>query len=152
MSAADGSEPIADDEFVYRRVPASVGFYNPISDRPVQWITFKPNERDVSGISVWRSKHVSPEDAARTHARPGKAYYVIRLKTRDLRRLGAEIAATPDEGGTGHASITNLSWSRYEGPEKNRVRELAQRIATLAGQEQVLGPFDVLNPQATECG
>lgn len=147
MDAIEGNESIANDEFIFRRVPARVDFYDPTSDRPVQWITFKPNPRDSSGISVWRGKHLSPEEAVRAHARPGKAYYLIRLTVRDLRHLGAEIAATPDEGGTGHASIANLSWSRYQGPERLSVLELAKRLATQACQSQALGPFQTPYPK-----
>jgi hypothetical protein len=141
MDTEDGGEKIADDEIVYRRVPAKLEYYVPANDRPVQWITFQPNRNDLSGISVWRAKHVRPDEAVQT-ARPGRSYYLIALNVSDLRRLGAEVVASPGEGGPGHASITSLSWSRYRGPQKKDVMELASRIAFEACQV-VLGPFHV---------
>ena len=146
MHGDEGSERIADDEIVYRRVPANVDFYVPASDRPVQWITFKPNPNDLFGISVWRAKFVSVEEAVNAGGHGGKEYYLIRLKVADLRRLGAELVATPEEGGHGHAAITTLSRDRYQGPDKNLVRELADRIARELCHS-VLGPFRVPAPE-----
>ena len=150
MDTEDGGDRIADDEIVYRRVPANVDFYDPVSDRPVQWITFQPNRNDLSGISVWRAKSVQPDEAVQT-ARRGKSYYLIALKVSDLRRLGAEVVASPEKEGFGHATITSLSWTRYRGDQKNDVKELAMRIA-IEASKNVLGPFHVPNAESNDTG
>ena len=150
MDTLDAGDRIADDEIVYRRVPALLAFYNPDSDRPVLWISFQPNRNDLSGISVWRAKSVQPDEAVQT-ARRGKSYYLIALKVSDLRRLGAEVVASPEEEGVGHATITSLSWNRYRGSQKKDVMELASRIAFEASGV-VLGPFHVPDAESNDTG
>jgi len=70
MDTEEGGDWITDDEIVYRRVLARSDYCVPNSDRPIQWIAYKPSKRDSSGISVWRAKHVQPDQAIRT-AKPG---------------------------------------------------------------------------------
>lgn len=141
MQEGDGSERIADNEIIYRRLPSNAEYYDPACNPPIQWIAFKPNEHDSTGISVWRAKSLSRAEAATLNARRGKSYYLVAIKVAELRRLGAEIESTPVEGGAGHASIVSLSWRRYQS-EKNAVMELAQRLARDAHYE-VHGPFHV---------
>ena len=138
--ALEGTEPIAHDEILYRRLPANIDYYDSDSDLPVQWIAFKPNQRDSSGISVWRAKYLTPEDVARMNTRPGKSYYLVAVTAAELRRLGATVVPTPSEGDVGHASVSSLSWERYRGPQKHEVMELAKRIAD-DGKYEVIGPF-----------
>lgn len=134
---ADGHEPIADDETLYRRIPEfPESHYQPDSDRPLAWVAFRPNERDVDGLSVWRAKYVTLEQAA--SGRSGKSYYVVLLKAGELRELGCVVVPTPDVG-TGHASITNMSSNSYA-ENKNDVRNMAERIAA-AFASHVEGPF-----------
>lgn len=150
MDTEDGGDRIADDEIVYRRVLARSDYCIPDSDRPIQWIAYKPSERDSSGISVWRAKYVQPDQAIRT-AKSGRSYYLIALKVRDLRQLGAKVVASPEEGGFGHATITSLSWNRYRGSQKKDVMELASRIAFEASGV-VLGPFHVPDAESNDTG
>ena len=63
MSIGDGTEPIADDEIVYRRVSESSGWFDPTRDL-VAWEAFRPNAKDTNGISVWRAKHKSASTVA----------------------------------------------------------------------------------------
>jgi len=127
MPAPDGREPIEDDEIVFRRVPNNIDWYNPESQRPVAWVTFRPNPKDTDGISVWRAKYKSPEEVAAIHARLGRQYWVLALKTSQLRNAGITIAPTPDLGGPGHASLTNMRSSDYA-QNRNTVKNIAEDI------------------------
>ncbi len=134
MAAADGNEPIADDEILYRRI--FYDYYQPGSDRPVSWVAFRPTEHDGDGLSVWRAKYVTLAKAGA--GRPGKSYFVAVLHAEDLRRLGCDLMPTPDSG-RGHASITNMSWRAYA-ESKNTVRSLSEMIAAQC-TDRVEGPF-----------
>lgn len=136
MITGDGSEPITDDEIVFRRVSEVSGYYKPESDRPVSWVAFRPNRNDHTGLSVWREKYKSAEEAASHQARPGTRYYVLALNVGRLRSIGVEVLPTVDEGGTGHASLCNLNTTA----EKNSVREFANAIAGSL-IERIHGPF-----------
>ena len=72
MSPGDGSEPVADDEIVFRRVTEKSGWYNPESERQFAWEAFRPNANDVRGLSAWREKYKKAEPAATVRAYPGK--------------------------------------------------------------------------------
>lgn len=138
-SIDDAYEQVADDEIVYRTVSDRSGWYDPDSDSPIAWETFRPNKRDLDGLSVWRAKYKSPEQAALQHARQDRRYYVVAMRVGDLRRIGVEVAATSAADEPGHASLTTLSTATYR-EEKNRIRGLAQRIATEL-VDTVHGPF-----------
>jgi hypothetical protein len=103
----DGTEPIASEELLYRRVPASTGWYSPesgiLSDQ-----AFAPHKvQDVTGLSVSRDKYKSPDQAAR--GRPGKSYYVAVLRAGDLRAKGIEVVPRPQPGDPGHAELPDLN-------------------------------------------
>lgn len=139
MSSGDGSDPITDDEVVFRRVSEQSGHYDSSLSRPVRWQAFKPNESDRSGISVWRAKYITARDTAATNARPDRRYYILVLAASRLRAAGVEVRPTPEEGGPGHASLVNINFDDYE-CDKDRIRELLNTIAeTLI--ERVEGPF-----------
>ena len=139
VSLDDGHEQVADDEIVYRTVSDRSGWYDPDSDNPIAWVTFRPNKRDLDGLSVWRAKYKSPEQAALQHAQQDRRYYVLAIRVGDLRRIGVEVAATPAADEPGHASLTTLSAATYR-EDKNRIRGFAQRIAT-EFVHAVHGPF-----------
>src|SRR5688572_16621900 len=99
---ADQSAPVADDEFVYRRVPHS--FYRQGLQPPVQAFAFRPNANDVTGLSVFRAGFLRPEDTlANVDPARRNDYYVVRLAVADLRALGVTVVADPDPNGpAGH--------------------------------------------------
>jgi len=103
MGAADGTEPIDDEELLYRRIPKSQGWYDPALPCPVSPEAFGPQKHDEKGISVWRAKYRTLKEAAQ--GRPGKTYYVAVFRAGDLKEKGIEVTPTPHEGGPGHASI-----------------------------------------------
>jgi hypothetical protein len=139
MSPGDGSEPIADDEVVFRRISDRSGWYNPSLDRPVAWEAFRPNENDVRGLSVWRAKYISAPEAAARGARPGRRYFVLRMRVGRLRTAGVQVEPSPAEGGPGHATLANLTASAYR-DRRDAIREVAEQIATSL-IESVDGPF-----------
>lgn len=112
---ADGTEPIADEEILYRRVPASTGWYSPesgsLSDQ-----AFAPHKvRDATGISVSRDKYKSPEHAAR--GQPGKSYYVVVLRAGDLRAKGIAVVPRPSPDDPGHAELPDLNSGNVKADE-----------------------------------
>ena len=52
--------PVADDEFVLRRVAAA--YYDPTLPVPVQRDAFLPWPRDITGLSVFRERYIRPEE------------------------------------------------------------------------------------------
>ncbi len=135
MRVNDGTEPISDDELLYRRV-ATV-WYPPLNAR-----VFAPHQKnDATGLSVSRAKYKSIEDAGRGQA--GKSYYVAILRAGDLRT--AQIAAVPRpiSGDPGHAELPDLN-------SANRKDERTQELQRLLVQLtlRVEGPFEAVPPVA----
>ena len=121
MSSPDESDPIADDEILYRRVPVSKEW---IDEHGVSAEAFAPRKDDLTGLSVYRQRFLTLEDAARGASKQG--YYVIELRAGDLRNAGIDIVATPLEGVRGHAEIPGL---KYENPASNESLEIRQIVA-----------------------
>ncbi len=139
MPLADGTDTIADDEILYRRIPASMDWYDPASDRSVAPDAFRPrkNEDTIAkkGISLSRAKFVTLDEAAR--GRPGKRYFVAVLLASDLAQNGIEVVTTPEFGGPGHASIPALNYAdRRTDRVMDMKRLLAERLCL-----RVEGPF-----------
>lgn len=147
MAGVGETSPIADDEIVLRRVSETSGYYDPESDRPFAWVAFRPNEKDVRGLSVWRERYKTPEQAAGINARPGRRYFIFKLNVGVLREAGVIVEPSTDEGGAGHASLVNLNPRRYA-EDKNAVQELARTIAEELVEcvEGPFGPFEIKDP------
>ncbi len=134
-----GSDPIEDDEFLYRRVPASMDWYDANSDdlRPE---AFGPHKtRDNTGLSVTRANRKSIKEAAR--GQPGKSYYVAIFRAGSLREQGIEVVPRPnlpnDEYDPAHAELPELnSGTRKESQTLQWQRVLAEELT-----ERVEGPF-----------
>jgi len=124
----DGTEPIADDELLFRRVPRA--WYPPLSPQ-----AFAPHRtNDITGLSIARAKYKSIEDAA--YGQPGKSYYVAVLQASDLRASQIEIAARPIEGDPGHAELPALNSADRK---SDRTQELQHLLVQLT--LRVEGPF-----------
>ena len=124
-------EPIADDELLYRRVPAM--WYDPtlgLSDN-----AFSPRKDDMTGISVSRAKYKTEEEAARGF---GRCYYLAVMRAGDLRKHGIEIVPRPEPGDPGHSELTNLNASNRKATETiERQNLLANKLCL-----KILGPFE----------
>jgi hypothetical protein len=108
MTEPPGSEPLLDDELLYRRIPASTSWYDPKRTPPLQPEAFRPNRNDQTGISLARAKYKTTQQAAL--GRAGKQYYVAVLRAGDIRAAGMEVAAQPLPDDPGHAQITSLTY------------------------------------------
>lgn len=58
-------DPVSDDELLYRRVPISQGWIN---EHGVSMNAFKPRPDEDTGISVYRTRFLTIEDAAKGSA------------------------------------------------------------------------------------
>jgi hypothetical protein len=124
-------EPIADDELLYRRVPAM--WYEPtlgLSDN-----AFSPREDDITGLSVSRAKYKTEEEAARGF---GKCYYLAVLRAGDLREMGIEVEPRPLPGDPGHSELPGLN------ADNRKTSETLERKNLLAGRLclEVRGPYE----------
>lgn len=79
---ADGTEPVADHELLYRRIPAASGFYDAQVDPNPSSLAFRPTKSDTTGLSLSRAKYKSVEETGR--GREGKRYFVAVLRAGDL--------------------------------------------------------------------
>ena len=139
MACPGGTDPIANDEILYRRIPVSQGWYDATLEHPVLAQAFTPTRHDSTGISLWRAKYRSLREAAQG---PGKSYYVAVLRVGDLRANGIEVVSTTEEGGPGHVSIPALN---YADRRTDGVKETARLIATRLCRS-VEGPFQTAEP------
>jgi hypothetical protein len=135
MSAPQGTEPIADDEVLYRRIPASQGWYAPGTTPPLSEAAFGPTKHDSTGISVSRAKYKTLEEAA--CGREGKRYYVAVLRAGDLRAQGIEVIPRPLEGDPGHGEIPGLTYDNRKSDQALEWKVLLAHQLCL----RVEGPF-----------
>jgi hypothetical protein len=129
----EGSEPLADEERVFRRVPDNDQFIEDFVARIPSPSAFRPHpERDKDGLSLLREKYVrSPEAAA---ARPGKSTYLARLRVGDVRGIGLDVI--PDPPPPEHCNVPRLNArTAKESWALEAQKTLAHRLSTL------LGPF-----------
>jgi hypothetical protein len=131
----DGTEPIDDDEFLYRRIPVSQNWYDPTVDSRPSPEAFRPTQFDNTGLSLSRNIYKSIEDAARGMV--GKKYYIAVLRVGDLRAEGIPMEPRSKPGDPGHAEIPGLTY-------ENRRTDGAVEWKTLFAQKlclRVEGPF-----------
>jgi hypothetical protein len=135
MVLPDESDPIAEDELLYRRIPAALNLYDPHTAPQLLPDTFRPNQNDDTGLSVYRAKYKTIEEAAR--GRKGGGYYVAILRAGDLRIQGIDVVPRPIPGDPGHAEIPGLTY-------QNRKSDQALEWKVLLAQQlclRVEGPF-----------
>jgi hypothetical protein len=127
----DERDPVEDGEFVYRRIHQNAVDLQ--AQTAIQIPSFRPNQNDVSGLSVFRAAFVQPaETLSRIDPNRAKEYYVVRLSVRDLRNLGLTVIPDPDSAGPlGHALIPELSWKTYIA-DKLRWKPILVQLAKLA--------------------
>jgi hypothetical protein len=132
----DGTEPIDNDELLYRRFPLAAGYYVLGPDPTPSPNAFNPRRDDETGISVSRAKYATPEQAAQNPR--GKPYYIAVLRAGDLRAQGIEVVPRPLPDQPGHAEMPSL---KYDQNGRSDTVEEAKKL--LAGKlcREVLGPF-----------
>jgi hypothetical protein len=134
-----GSELIEDSEFLYRRVPASTGWYHQATG-VLKAEAFGPHRtQDITGLSVARAKYKSLEEAAR--GRPGKSYLVAVLRAGDLRQRGIEVVPRPElpdgHHDPAHAELPDLNSETRKANQTLEWQRLLAEELTL----RVEGPF-----------
>jgi hypothetical protein len=136
---ANGLDPIADDEILYRRVPAN--WFDATSHRPLDQ-AFAPNkDRDITGLSLSRAKYKTVQEAAL--GQPGKTYYVAVLRASDVKQIGMAIEPRPTPNDPGHSEFPDL---RADNRKDGVTLERQQRLVELClGIE---GPF--ITPPAAQ--
>lgn len=140
----DGTEPVDQNERIYRRVHAGTGYYKP--DKPLSPKAFKPLSQDTDGISVTRARYVNaPQDAAALGT-VGKSYYVLEQRAGDLMGVGLTIKPSPQApDDVGHAVIPELNISKGENdPTLLETMERAKNVSFI-----VHGPFPGTKPPPT---
>ncbi|MGI8980251.1 MAG: hypothetical protein ACR2FY_13580 [Pirellulaceae bacterium] len=133
---SNGLDPIADDEFLYRRVPASAQpqLFDPVQQE-LNDQAFAPSKtRDVSGLSVSRAKYKAIEEAGQ--GRPGKSYYVAVLRAGDLRQHGIVVEPRPKVNDPGHAELPQLNAENYKDSDTLERQRLLVSLCL-----RVEGPF-----------
>lgn len=139
MAEPAGTEPIDDAELIYRRIPVSMGWY---ANGQLSPEAFDPRPDETTGISVYRGKYKSIEEAAKGKSKKG--YFVAVFRVCDLQNRGIEVVPRPihpedpesPEYDPGHAEIPALTaQSRGSTPAE----EAKLSMATLA--IEVKGPF-----------
>ena len=129
----DGTEPIADDELLYRRIPESLNWYDPELNAPPSPHAFRPNsQHDLTGLSMWRAKYTTPEECARNDR--SRRYYIAVLRTGDLRKHNIEVVARLSEDRPGHVELPSL-----RSDNRKQTEDIQLRLAELC--LEVMGPF-----------
>jgi len=134
----DESDPIDGEEVLYRRIPASQGWYDEAT-KELNSAAFHPNRNDETGISIVRGKYKTVKQAAM--GRTGKKYYVAVLKASDLAQQGITVASRPElpDGkiDKAHAELPELNKDNRRSDEVASLEEiLAQKLT-----REVLGPY-----------
>lgn len=133
-------EPVADDELLYRRVPASMNWYDPATSQ-LSSQAFAPHKtRDATGISVTRGKYKTLEETGR--GRPGKSYYVACLNAGKLKQVGITVEPrphVPDGYDLAHAELPGLNSSNRKAAQ---TLELQRVLVSLC--DRIDGPYETL--------
>lgn len=133
MPAHDGTESVADDELLYRRIPVSTGWYSKGTLSPE---AFDPRKEETTGISLYRAKYKSIEEAAKGKSKSG--YYVAVFRAGDLRQNGIDVVPRPSPDDPGHGELPGLTCHNRLEPETQQRKLL---LTTLP--QSVEGPFFV---------
>jgi len=133
---------IGDDEFLYRKVPVSEGWYDS-DQKELKPKALNPRPDDTRGISLDRAQSSShPEFRSVEQAAKGRSpagYYVAIFNVGDLRSHGFTVKADPLEENPGHALLENLTYENRKGSQsREKMVQLAHQLVV-----RVEGPFHV---------
>jgi len=131
---------IGDDEFLYRKVPVSQEWYNPVK-KELKPKALNPRPIDTEGISLDRAKSRShPEFRSIEQAAKGpsaKGYYVVIFRVGDLRSQGFTVEADPLKENPGHTLLKDLTYENRKDPQsREKMLQLAHQLVV-----RVEGPF-----------
>jgi hypothetical protein len=126
------TEPVGRDEYLYRRIPASAGWYAATELSPR---AFNPRADNLNGLSFSRSKYATAEQAAHGSGKSG--YYVAVLPVDKMFNDGLTITPRPLPDNPGHVELSDLT---YTNRKSDRSREIMTALAQTY-TSQVMGPF-----------
>lgn len=124
MANSDGSEAIDDDEILYRRIPVSMKWYT--TEGGVSPEAFDPRSDETTGISVYRGKYKTAEEAAQGKSKQG--YYVAVFRAGDLRAKGVAVIPQPLAGDPGHSELPGLTCDNRLTPEAQELKVLLAHL------------------------
>jgi hypothetical protein len=101
---ANGVDPIADDELLYRRIPSA--WQDTVSGRPSTQAFAPHKSRDLTGLSLARAKYKTIQEAEL--GQPGKIYFVAVLLAGDVRQAGIAVEPRPLPDDPGHCEFPDL--------------------------------------------
>ena len=112
LAVADGTEPIADDELLYRRVPVSTGWCFS-EGKPLGSSVHRAQLHDPTGLSVSRDKYCSSQQAAR--GRAGKSYYLAVLRASESQAKGMRLYHASAARRSGARRVAGLEFRKSQG-------------------------------------
>src|SRR6478609_9156755 len=118
MAECDGTEPVEDDETLFRRVPVNPKYYNPEIDPLPTPLAFRPREDDKTGLSVSRAKYTTMFDVVGNPR--DKSFYVAVLVAGSLGERGIRVEPAPEPGDPGHVELPDL---RYDNRSSREAEE-----------------------------
>lgn len=141
------SEPITDDEWLFRRVHHDrfrsdrVPFVSPDAFEP----RVGGREPNVDGISLFRADCLeSTDDLLNLIKDPEKRSKigVVAVTAREVRELGLTIQSTPRQGISGHVSLAEMSAAAMKTSEgKAKCKKWMLALATLASpKDRIIRP------------
>lgn len=139
---SDLSDEILDSEFVMRRFPAKLPWYD--SQRGLMAEAFKPHRTsDGDGLSISRIASLEHPEflTPMLLAESGLSkdgYFVAILSVKDLRQAGLQLERDPMPDNPGHALIVNMKSDNRESP---KVAQWTQLMA-VRFTKRVEGPFN----------
>jgi len=128
-----GTEPVEDDELLYRRVRRE--HFDPDKSHEPSPMAFHPLPYDTTGISVFRARYTGPAQVVQNDR--GKRYYVAVLRAGDLRAHGIEVVAAPEGHPPGHAELPCLTYENRHCDAAEETKQLLARRLCI----EVLGPL-----------
>jgi hypothetical protein len=132
MTNGSQPAPISDDEFLYRRIPKSQGWYQPDKSPPVNLSAFNPTEEDTSGLSMERANSLEhPEFMTAVQMAQGRSprgYVVAVLLVKSLRELGVQIVPRTEGAGPGHVELPDLTYENRRSDASMQIK----RVLSLA--------------------
>ena len=130
----DGTEPVEDEELLYRRIPLQPQWYDPATGWPTP-LAFNPRRDDLTGLSFCRAKYTTPIEAARNDR--DKQYYIAVLRAGDLREHGLDVVPKPLSNDPGHCEMPVLNYQERKTDRAEEAKLLLARKLCL----RVLGPL-----------
>lgn len=152
MPKKEETEPITDDEWLYRRVHATRFRTN---DSPyVSPSAFEPRIRgediDEDGISLFRADCLETADdiLALIHdSAKRNANGVVKVLVSEIRAIGMSVRSTPRKDIRGHVSIPELSSAAFRDKDmRQKCKEWIYRLAEFASPDEriVLQPIPMI--------